>query len=207
MKAILQYVQKVIASGKDGTICILIDTGEVASLTVRDRSIVAATLEDSTGKEALEAIKLAVIIHMEFWNGITRKSDVHKMIVTQAETNALAPIPEDELSPEGVPIPIGTGKQAAEKAEITTQEEPAAEPTHEPVQATSKESTFTEENLQSLTEIMTEFIGPAAGIVVEGIAEKAQNMDEMVRLLSDELFNEEDRSEFYNKAYFLISHL
>ena len=201
MKAILQYVQKVIASGKDGTICILIDTGEVASLTVKDRSIVAATLEDSTGKEALEAIKLAVIIHMEFWNGITRKSDVHKMIVTQAETNALAPIPTDELSPEGVPIPVDTIKPAQEKDKPeTTTPEPTA-------RAAPKENALTEQNLQSLAEIMTEFIGPAAGIVVEGIAEKAQNMDEMVRLLSDELFDENDRSEFYNKAYFLISHL
>ena len=204
MKAILQYLQKVIASGKDGTICILIDTGEVASLTIKDRSIVAATLEDATGKQALEAIKLAVIIHMEFWNGITRKSDVHKMIVTQAETNALAPIPEDELSPEGVPIPVDISKQQSaeeEKAETTPQ------PTTEPQQPAPKEHELTEQNLQSLADIMTEFIGPAAGIVVEGIAEQAQSMDEMVRLLSDELFDDEDRSEFYNKAYFLISHL
>ncbi len=204
MKAILQYVQKVIASGKDGTICILIDTGEVASLTIKERSIVAATLEDSTGKQALEAIKLAVIIHMEFWNGITRKSDVHKMIVTQAETNALAPIPEDELSPEGVPIPVDASNQSPAAEE---QAEPTPESTPEADQTASKENTLTEQNLQSLTDIMTDFIGPAAGIVVEGIAEKAQSMDEMVRLLSDELFDDGDRSEFYNKAYFLISHL
>ena len=199
MKAILQYVQKVIASGKDGTICILIDTGEVASLTIKERSIVAATLEDSTGKEALEAIKLAVIVHMEFWNGITRKADVHKMIVTQAETNSLAPIPDDELSPEGVPIPVDASqKETEEQAPPQTTPAPAPAP---------QEHQLSEQNLQSLTDIMTEFIGPAAGIVVEGVAEKAQNMDEMVRLLSDELFEEADRSEFYNKAYFLISHL
>lgn len=201
MKAILQYLQKAIASGKDGTICILIDTGEVASLTIKDRSIVAATLEDSTGKQALEAIKLAVIIHMEFWNGITRRSDVHKMIVTQAETNALAPIPADELSPEGVPIPVDTDDRELENEE----EEDITETT--PPKPAPEENTLTDRNLQALTDIMTDFIGPAAGIVVEGIAEKTQNMNEMVRLLSDELFDENDRSEFYNKAYFLISHL
>ncbi len=200
MKAILQYVQKVIASGKDGTICILIDTGEVASLTVKDRSIVAATLEESIGKEALEAIKLATITHMEFWNGITRKGDVHKMIVTQAETNALAPIPDDELAPEGVPIPVDPD---AVKAHAQTTAPPEEDNT--PAD-NSQEHRVTKQGVEALSEIMTEFIGPAAGIVVEGIAEKAHSMDEMIRLLSDELFDEADRSEFYNKAYFLLSH-
>jgi len=199
MKAILQYVQQAISSGKDGTICILIDTGEVASLTVKDRSIVGATLEDTNGKEALEAIKLATIIHMEFWNGITRKNDVHKMIVTQAETNALAPVPDDELAPEGVPIPIDHSKKAA-----STPTEASASTTGSPVPAPGHRAS--EQQIQSLSEIMTEFIGPAAGIVVESIAEKTRSMDEMIRLLSDELFDDEDRAAFYNKAYFLLSH-
>jgi hypothetical protein len=199
MKAILTYVQRVIASKKDGTICIFIDTGEVATLTVKNRSIVAASLEDSSGKEALESIKLATIIHMEFWMGITQKSDIHKMIKLQAETNALSPIPEDEMHPEGAPLvedsehnDSSTLNPAPERGARKTRKQ-SNEPTH-----------LTEDDVLTLTAALTEYIGPAAGIIFEGIVEQARDMDHLIELLSDELFTEQDRERFSQKAYFLL---
>lgn len=200
MKAILRYVQKVIASKKDGTISITIDTGEVATLTVKSRSIVAASLEDSSGKEALEAIKLATITHMEFWMAITQKSDIQKMIRIQAETNALSPIPEDELHPEGAPlVEHGDHEEATEASselehEITSEtKEEVEEPAH-----------ITEKDVEALSAALTEFIGPAAGIIVEGSIEQARDMGHLIELLSDELFSEQDRENFSRKAYFVL---
>ena len=198
MKAILTYVQRVIASKKDGTICIFIDTGEVATLTIKNRSIVSASLEDSTGKQALEAIKLATIVHMEFWVGITQKHDIHKMITLQAETNALSPIPEDEMYSEGAPLNEDVEQQDnlhgsfPERSVRETREE-----NNEPAQ-------LTEEDVATLTTALTEYIGPAAGIVIEGTVEQARDMDHLIQLLSDELFTEKDREEFGQKAYFLL---
>ncbi len=202
MKAILQYVQKVIASNKDGTISITIDTGEVATLTVKNRSIVAASLEDSGGKEALEAIKLATIAHMEFWAGITQKSDIHKMIAIQAETNALSPMPEDEIFPGGAPL---------EEAEEDHNDDPAAKPKDaQPVVSETKKETeepahLTEKDVDALSATLTEFIGPAAEILVEGMIEQARNIDHLIELLSNELFTDADRANFSQKAYFLLS--
>lgn len=202
MKALLRYVQKIISSGKDGTINIMIDTGDVGTLTIRKRSIVAATLEDATGKEALEAIKLANIIHMEFWMGIVTKSDIQKMIRIQAETNALSPIPEDEMHPEGAPLvleeepedetaPEDTASQSQMSSEIKHLED---EPAH-----------LTEQDAELLTAALTEYIGPAASILVESFVEKAQDMDHLIELLSEELFSDRDRAEFTNKAYFMLA--
>lgn len=212
MKAILQYVQKVIASGKDGTICITIETGEVATLTVKDRSIVAATLDESTGKAALEAIKLAVITHMEFWNEITRKQDIQRMVTTQAETNALAPVPEDELYPEGAPFAMDTTDSdesgSDESGDDANPPEPA--PPHSGADQARSESIpiepqISEQHIRLLSEIMTSYIGPAANIVVESVVESASDMDDIIKKLGEELFDDKERSEFSNKAYFLLS--
>jgi len=202
MKAILQYVQKVIASNKDGTICITIDTGEVATLTVKNRSIVAASLEDSSGKEALEAIKLATISHMEFWMGITQKSDIYKMIKIQAETNALSPIPEDEMFPDGAPF--------VEDTEHEDKDDSSADPEAEQLTSETKEEVeepahLTEKDVEALSAALTEYIGPAAEILVEGTIEQARDIDHLIELLSEELFTDIDRENFSQKAYFLLS--
>jgi len=200
MKAILRYVQKVIASKKDGTISITIDTGEVATLTVKNRSIVAASLEDSSGKEALEAIKLATITHMEFWMAITQKSDIQKMIRIQAETNALSPIPKDEMHPEGAPLVDDHEHQESTEADSVGEHgtssktiKEAEEPAH-----------LTEKDVESLSVALTEFIGPAANILVETTIEQARDIDHLIALLSEELFTEQDRENFSRKAYFLL---
>ena len=208
MKAILRYVQKVIAANNDGTICISIDTGEVATLTVKNRSIVAASLEDSTGKAALEAIKLATISHMEFWMGITQKSDIQKMINIQADTNALSPIPGDEMYPDGAPLveageqqeEAGDGDGDEDEAEDSEAEQPASE-----AKAEAEEPThLTEKDVEALSNALTEYIGPAASILVEGSIEQARNIDHLIELLSDELFSDNDRENFSQKAYFLL---
>lgn len=200
MKAILQYVQKVIASNKDGTICITIDTGEVATLTVKNRSIVAASLEDATGKEALESIKLATISHMEFWIDIVQKNDIQKMIALQADTNALSPIPREEMHPDGTPLVVDKDELEESATESETQQssgntnEEVEEPAH-----------LTEKDVEALCAALTEYIGPAAGILVEGTIEQAHNIDHLIELLSEELFSDKDREAFSQKAYFLLS--
>ena len=208
MRAILQYVQKVIASGKDGTICITIETGEVATLTVKDRSIVAATLDDSTGKAALEAIKLAVITHMEFWNEITRKQDIQRMVTTQSETNALAPVPEDELYPEGAPIAMEPGPDLADANEaMNATSSDADRGPRDTSESIPIEPELSTQHIRLLSEIMTDYIGPAAGIVVDSVVESSGDMDEIIRKLAEELFDDKERSEFSNKAYFLLSQI
>jgi hypothetical protein len=200
MKAILRYVQKVIASKKDGTISITIDTGEVATLTVKNRSIVAASLEDSSGKEALEAIKLATIVHMEFWKAITQKSDIQKMIHIQAETNALSPIPEDEMHPEGTPL-VEYGDHEDATAEVSESEH---ETTSVTIGDAEEPAHLTEKDVEALSDALTEFIGPAASILVETTIEQARDMNHLIALLSEELFTEQDRENFSRKAYFLL---
>jgi hypothetical protein len=210
MKAILQYVQKIIASKKDGTISIMIETGETATLTIKNRSIVAASLEKTSGKEALEAIKLANIQHMEFWMGITQKSDIQKMIGIQTDTNALSPIPEDEMHPEGAPlsgqtdppsvnpVPPAKTRPAVETSSKSDQPQKARE------QSTEEPPPLSDEDISALASALTDYIGPAAGIIIESLVEQASDIDHLIQLLSDELFSDKDRTEFAHKAYFLL---
>ena len=200
MKAILQYVQKVIASNKDGTICITIDTGEVATLTVKNRSIVAASLEEATGKEALETIKLATIAHMEFWVDITLRSDIQKMIGIQAETNALSPIPKEEMFPDGAPLVLKSDEN--EESPVEPELEQTASETKEGIEEPAH---LTEKDVEALTSALTDYIGPAASILVEGSIEEARDMDHLITLLSEELYSDKEREEFSQKAYFLLS--
>lgn len=200
MKAILQYVQKVIASSKDGTICITIDTGEVATLTVRNRSIVAASLEESTGKEALESIKLATIAHMEFWVDITLRSDIQKMVGIQTETNALSPIPKEEMFPDGAPLVLESDEKEEKLAEPELEK-----PTSETKEEVEEPAHLTEKDVEALTRALTDYIGPAASILVEGSIEEARDMNHLIELLSEELFSDKEREEFSQKAYFLLS--
>ncbi|MCP4009525.1 MAG: hypothetical protein GY726_08420 [Proteobacteria bacterium] len=200
MKAILQYVQKVIASDKDGTICITIDTGEMATLTIKNRSIVAASLEEATGKEALETIKLATITHMEFWVGITLRSDIQKMIGIQADTNALSPKPKEEIFPDGAPLALESDEE---------EEKPTESKSKKPASETKKEAEepahITEKDVEILTSALGDYIGPAASILLEGIIEEAHDMDHLITLLSEELYSDKERDEFSQKVYFLLS--
>ncbi|MCP3953487.1 MAG: hypothetical protein GY697_14910 [Desulfobacterales bacterium] len=200
MKAILRYVQKVIASNRDGTICITIDTGEMATLTVKKRSIVAASLEEATGKEALETIKLATITHMEFWADITLRSDIQKMIGIQTETNALSPKPKEEMFPEGVPLVL----KSNEEEENPTEPEEGMDAS-ESIKETEELAHITEKDVEILASALGEYIGPAASILLEGIIEEARDMDHLISLLSEELYSDKERDEFSQKAYFLLS--
>ena len=209
MKALLQYVQQVIASGQDGTISALLDTGEIGTLTVRKRSIVAASLEDSTGKAALESLKLAKIVHMELWKGILRKNDVHKMVVLQSETNALSPIPEDELCPEGAPIEVDenddedTGSIDDEESDTEADEKEdlgESEIKHEPEETLELSS----KHIEALTTALLEYVGPAADILIQGAVEQANTPDELIELLCKELFSDKERDDFAHTAFFIL---
>ncbi len=201
MKAILQYVQKVIASAKDGTICITIDTGDVGTLTIKSRTVVAASLEDLSGRQALEAIKLATISHMEFWMGITRKSDIQKMIRIQADTNALSPIPEDEMHPEGAPLVLDSDEH-----EDALDSKPELRPGNT-MRKAAKPSQLSEKDIETLSTALIEYIGPAASILIEGSLDQARDIDHLIELLSEELFSDKDRMEFSHKAYFLLGQI
>ena len=212
MKAILQYVQKVIASNKDGTINMVIDTGEIATLTVKNRSIVAASLDDHTGKEALETIKLATIKHMEFWAGITQKSDIHKMIAIQAETNALSPLPEEEMHPEGAPIELDDDENDTPDADMDMDSDSDSDMESDQLSSEIKQEPeetphLTEKEADILSGILTDYIGPAANIVVESCIEQARDMDHLIKLLAEELFSDQERDEFSQKAYFLLNQI
>ena len=210
MKALLQYVQQVIASGQDGTISALLDTGEIGTLTVRKRSIVAASLADSTGKAALESLKLAEIVHMEFWKGILRKNDVHKMVVLQSETNALSPIPEDELCPAGAPIEVDENDDR--ESDSTTEVEDSdmgtddkedlgeSEIKHEPQETLQLSS----RHVEALTAALLEYVGPAADILIQGAVAEANTADELIELLCKELFSDKERDDFAHTAFFIL---
>ena len=199
MKAILSYVQRVIASSKDGTISLRIDTGEIGSITVKNRSIVAATLNGHSGKEALEAIKLAVIVHMEFWTGILLKSDIQRMMQIQSDTHEISPIPEEELYPEGATLPtepIDMGDSSIELNET------------EPVSNSSSPRPLavppSEHDIEALTKLLTSYIGPAAELLAGDAAQMATNTDDLIRRLSKDLFEEDDVAEFIQKAYYVL---
>ncbi|MCP3951450.1 MAG: hypothetical protein GY697_04435 [Desulfobacterales bacterium] len=200
MKAILQYVQKVIASNRDGTICITIDTGETATLTVKKRSIVAASLEEATGKEALETIKLATVTHMEFWADIMVRSDIQKMIDIQTETNALSPKPKEEMFPDGVPLLLESDEEEENPTESEVERNAS-----ETIEETEELTDITEKDIEILTSALGEYIGPAANILLESIAGEARDMDHLISLLSEELYSDKERDEFSQKAYFLLN--
>ena len=145
---------------------------------------------------------------MEFWNEITRKQDIQRMVTTQAETNELAPVPEDELFPEGAPLamdPPPASEQLADEATAKAGVSPAADPAQS--ESVPIEPEVSEQHIRILSEIMTDYIGPAAGIVVDGVIEASTNMDQIIQKLGEELFDDKDRGGFSNKAYFLLSQI
>ena len=202
MKAILQYVQKIITLGKDGTIYLRIDTGEMATVTILNKSIVAASLDNTLGKEALEVIKLAVITHMEFWDGITQKQDIQRMILVQTETDKIAQMPKDEMRPYGAALSSKPIDLKSTKWEVNDAEDSLDSSSIGTRNSSSLETS--DRDIKALINLMTEYIGPAAECLTEDIVEQATDTDELIRLLSKELFDDQEREDFEQKAYFVL---
>jgi hypothetical protein len=135
---------------------------------------------------------------MEFWMGITRKKDIQKMIRIQADTNALSPIPEDEMHPEGAPLVLDSdehGDALDSNFEL---------PPGNTMRNATEPAKLSEQDVEALSTALIEYIGPAASILVEGSLDQARDIDHLIELLSEELFSDKDRMEFSHKAYFLL---
>ncbi len=102
MSALVTYLKQITAAEEDGTVCLTLSSNDIGTLTIRNKSIVAATVGERTGNKAVSIIKVADIVHMKFWKGITTRRDVKRMVRLNIEIGSIAPI--EEMHPEGVDI-------------------------------------------------------------------------------------------------------
>ncbi|MEE9447458.1 MAG: hypothetical protein V3V09_05835 [Arenicellales bacterium] len=200
MNALLKYVQKVVASKRDGAIYIRAEPGKVATLILKNRAISAATFEALTGKPALNAIKQATIIHMEFWPGVTLKSDLINRIQSQKEAMLLSPASKHALNPQGAEFP----SESLYLYDDTDLLNDLDDDSSLPEESTPGISDVSEKNLSALTKVLRKSIGPAASVVMDEALSQAQNIDHLIELLTEELFDEKDVNEFTQSAYFLL---
>ncbi|MEE9446654.1 MAG: hypothetical protein V3V09_01760 [Arenicellales bacterium] len=201
MKAVLAYVKTVIASGTDGTISITTDSGAIATLTIVNTSISSASFGDISGQKAVDAIKASNIIHMELWTDIIHPNQIKKMLDIQQETNAMAPMPKGEMRPNGAPLSseiidleleLETDLTDSQSIQLAQED-------------TSTRDTLTPANISALSKLLIDYLGPAAPIFIEEATEQTQNIDKVIRLISAELFTEEEKAEFIYKAYATLS--
>lgn len=203
MNSMLQYVQKVMVTGRDGTICIITDTNEVGTLTLKNRSVIGATLRGTTGKVALQALKTVPIIHMEFWGDILVKRNIQRMVEIQEETNEISPPPPDELFPEGAEISsemFGAYERPTTNR-LSIQEDKAAN-----AGRTVNRVDYSR-HIPKLANLLSQYIGPAADFIVADTVKSAKDADDLVHLLANELFDRSEISSFSQKAAAIIKQL
>ena len=189
----LQYVQRVMVTGKDGTICVITDTNDVGTLTLKNRSVIGATLRGTTGKVALQALKTVQIVHMEFWGDIIVKRNIQRMVEIQEETNEISPPPKDELFPEGAEL----------SSELNSfDERPVSNKLSIQKERVVKEN-FSR-HIPRLANLLSQHIGPAADFIVADTVNNAKSADDLVRLLANELFDRSEIPSFSLKAEAII---
>lgn len=178
MSAIIQYAKIFIESGQNGTICTYLNSGELGTITIRNRAIVAVTLGALRGKAAFAAIQQANIVDTAFWADVVLKDDIQRMLLSLRESHIFA---------------------GAQKADATNDEDIAQSADIEP--ASGNDDSISELSKKKLTELLNRYVGPAAYILIEDALEKARSTNDLIRILAGEIANENDIAEFISKAY------
>jgi hypothetical protein len=182
MSAILQYAKKFIESGKDGTICVCLSTGEIGTLTIINRSIVSATLGRFTGKAALTAIKQSNITDAAFWTDVVDKNNIQRMLQSLKESSALT------ASNTGINAQSNIAATAAREKPLPT----------DTLQ-------LSELAVQNLSSALNKFIGPVASIFVEDALQNARSSNDLVLMLAREITDKKDVAAFMQLAYAVVN--
>lgn len=191
--AITQYIKRFVESGRDGTICAYLYSGELGTMTIENHSIVSASLGGLAGRTAFDAIRRSAIKDAAFWTDVTQKNDVQRMLRSLRKPS----IPK-------APAQTQTQTPMADEIEGDTQFT-SAELRFSDVNPAMKINYISDQNIKKITKTLNRFVGPAAGIMVDEALAEAQCTNELILTLSRELIEEVDVDNFLQSAYFALS--
>lgn len=186
MASILPYVKNVIASGNDGTICVLAEADRIGILTIVNQRIVSASFEDKKGKEAFEAIKHSQNTSAVFWTDVTRQEDIQRMIraLKSKKTSGNSANNTNEIAPKNNQTQSKTDDNASGGLGLFS---------------------LSKHDIKALKTVLANYLGPVSGFIVDDAIAKSSSTKQLIQLLSKELIDQSDVAPFMQEAYSSLS--